>query len=280
MKKTLEFSRHGEVLRRALRSGGVRTSMMVTEWDACGVGKLKCSRPIPRTITFRHRPLGLPIWQDVAKSIQGRMDLDLEVRCRRCPECLKARAAHWRLRMLAEIARSRRTWFATYTFRLELQYCATCEATVGVKGGSPPFGELPPDEQFAARHKHLQPYFTHYFKRIRKAGYRLRYCLVAEAHKSGLPHYHALIHEGDDPVPHRVLSGEWTSGFSVIKLVDTATPKAAAYCAKYLSKSVLARVRASQRYGEVTNGEFPPEGIVTSDVRGYDPKRENLFGLT
>ena len=232
--------------------------MMTTEWDASGTGKFKCSRPVSRTLTYRHCPLGLPIWQDIAKSVQGRMDLDLEVRCRSCPECLKARAAHWRLRMLTEIAKSRRTWFATFTFRPEAHYLATCSATVGVKGGSPPFGELSPVEQFKARHRVLQEHFTRYLKRIRKAGYRVRYCFVAEAHKSGLPHYHALIHEIDNPVPHRVLTSEWTAGFSVIKLVDTSSPKPAAYVAKYLSKSVLARVRASQRYGELTNEKTPP----------------------
>jgi hypothetical protein len=81
----------------------------------------------------------------------------------------------------------------------------------------------------------------------------LRYLLVAEAHKSGLPHYHMLISEFEEsrPVRARHLKTNWRLGFSDVKLVaqDDGT-RPAAYVAKYLAKSAIARVRASVGYGQ------------------------------
>jgi hypothetical protein len=81
----------------------------------------------------------------------------------------------------------------------------------------------------------------------------MRFLLVAEAHKTGLPHYHALIHEVDPerPVRSRILRQQWTLGFSQCKLVAQGDEtKSASYVAKYLAKSAAARVRASQGYGQ------------------------------
>lgn len=91
---------------------------------------------------------------------------------------------------------------------------------------------------------------TKYLKRVRKkSGAPLRYILVAEAHKSGLPHYHMLIHECDPSrqVRHKDLTAAWSWGFTRFKLVETSNT--AWYVCKYLSKAQLARVRASVRYG-------------------------------
>lgn len=125
-------------------------------------------------------------------------------------------------------------------------------------------------EQFQYRHWAICPELTKYLKRVRKeSGVKLRYLLVAEAHKSGAPHYHLLIHEaGLAPVRHAVLSRQWKLGFSKYNLVKDN--RAAFYVTKYLAKSALARVRASQGYGQAVCDLHPSlvaprrEKIMTS----------------
>src|SRR5205814_1472707 len=83
---------------------------------------------------------------------------------------------------------------------------------------------------------------------------RFRYLLIAEAHKSGVPHFHMLLHEPDvaNTVRHATLRDQWRYGFTNFKLVSD--PRAAGYIAKYLAKDALARVRASKDYGSVGAG--------------------------
>lgn len=93
------------------------------------------------------------------------------------------------------------------------------------------------------------------WKRLRKAGASFTYITVFERHKSGLPHVHFLLHEQGEPVLKRTIQQQWPHGFSSVKLVSSKRGKsleaACWYVAKYLSKSMLARVRASQRYRPV-----------------------------
>lgn len=86
--------------------------------------------------------------------------------------------------------------------------------------------------------------------------------MVAERHKSGLPHYHALVHEVHQlyPVTYRILTDAWDYGHIHAKLVQG--PAAARYCAKYLSKSAEARVRASGAYGR---WDYPPSVLGLTD---------------
>lgn len=91
---------------------------------------------------------------------------------------------------------------------------------------------------------------TLYLKRLRKnTGAMLRYLLVQEQHKSGLPHFHALIHEVNPltPLRHAALTSQWKLGYTKFKLCEG--PRTAWYVAKYLAKAVDNRVRASLRYG-------------------------------
>ena len=64
------------------------------------------------------------------------------------------------------------------------------------------FDTLSDGEQFRLIHNEIGKEFTLYFKKLRKAAKntRLRYLLVAEAHKDGFPHYHAFLHEHGEPV--------------------------------------------------------------------------------
>ncbi len=106
------------------------------------------------------------------------------------------------------------------------------------------------DEKFRLLATEAGKEITRYLKRLRKAGARVRYCLVAEAHKSGLPHFHMLLHEvsEDHPVRHRLLVDKWGAGFVNAKLVPSES-RVAFYVTKYLTKSARARIRASAEYG-------------------------------
>jgi hypothetical protein len=92
---------------------------------------------------------------------------------------------------------------------------------------------------------------------IQEFGAPLRYLLVAEAHKTGLPHYHLLIHEYSEsrPIRARHLKEQWRLGFSSVKLVaQDEGNRRGGYVTKYLAKSAIARVRASVGYGHSIAG--------------------------
>lgn len=208
-------------------------------WDIAG----NCETPV--IVPYEGRP-------DTRKGEKGLpIEITMETRCRRCRTCLRYRAWLWRTRALAEIASCSRTWFGTITLRPEEHYLAELEATAYLARRGVSLRELSQEEQFVERHRAISRRLTLWLKRIRKvSGAKLRFCLVAEAHKTGLPHYHVLLHEMslDLPVTKRQLQSSWPFGFTQFKLVDD--PKAAAYVTKYLSKSILARVRASLFYGK------------------------------
>lgn len=166
---------------------------------------------------------------------------DASLPCRKCPVCLRRRARLWRMRALNELALSSRTWFATFTLAPQNRLVLDVRAHLSCDDTS--------DAAYIARHAAISRYFTLYFKRLRKTVSGLRYLLVAEAHKDGYPHYHALIHERGPMVTKRELQGQWSHGFSSVKLVDTTDARAPFYVTKYLAKQALARIRASLRYG-------------------------------
>lgn len=173
----------------------------------------------------------------------------LETPCRECSQCLRARANLWRLRAKSEVERSTRTWMGTFTLSPENHYRMLCRAKQRLSAVSVVFESLSPQEQFIERHRECSKELTLWLKRTRKALARpFTYLLVCEAHQSGLPHYHMLLHEADQsrPVRHVDLKGTWKLGFDQWRLADAA---ASGYLAKYLSKSILARVRASIDYG-------------------------------
>lgn len=175
--------------------------------------------------------------------------VDLAVRCRKCAACLKARAYHWRKRAESETKAACRTWFGTLTLGPEGQFKAISRARSYLAAQGLDFDLLSPSDQFAERHRQISPDITRYFKRVRKqSGASFKYLLVAEAHKSGAPHYHVLLHERADPVRAAILKAQWRLGFCNWKLVQDV--RMAGYVCKYLAKSSLARVRASQHYGE------------------------------
>lgn len=107
---------------------------------------------------------------------------------------------------------------------------------------------------------------TLYFKRLRKQSRgKFRYMVVAERHKSGWPHWHVLLHDLDpmNPVRHKLLTDQWHLGFTHYRLATDA--RAASYVAKYISKSLATRVRASLGYG--TGGVKRSKSIANRMVK-------------
>lgn len=180
---------------------------------------------------------------------QGGM-LYLLAACRRCARCLRRRARLWASRAIAEAVQSKRTWLCTFTLRADalakLRYHCELART---KKGLPKLGTCTKEAEWAALAAAGGPELTRAIKRVRaNTGERFRYLLVCEPHKSGNPHWHALIHEHAAPILKRQIQAEWREGFSNAKLI---APERAGYVAKYLSKHYGARVRASKMYGRM-----------------------------
>lgn len=224
-------------------STAVRTSATTTEWSTAG----SCLRPV--SLWLEGAPPGYEKSRLGGPGRRGPQYVHLTTRCKRCTACLLVRQLHWRDRALRETLRSSRTWFGTLTLRPEEHYKVLAEAEKLSRLKHTEFATLSPDQQFGYRCKVIYRHVQLWLKRVRKAsGVPLRYLCVAEAHKSGLPHMHVLVHETGAglTVRKKVLQGQWLLGFSAMKLAD---PEAASYLCKYLSKSVAARVRASIAYG-------------------------------
>lgn len=156
----------------------------------------------------------------------------------------------WAARAMHEVREAERTWFATFTLTPEAHYTMQCRAIAHAESRAIPTTELTAEDLFARQSDEVSKELTLWFKRLRKKvpSHSVRYLLVRERHKSGLPHWHALIHEsGEVPITYRMLD-TWEFGFAKFKLMQDE--RAAFYVAKYLGKSHDGRVRASVGYGQ------------------------------
>jgi len=233
-----------------------------------------CSSSVPIAITGRDRPFpgreGRIVhyaWDNYhqARRLKYRRKrrastaraffLNLEVRCRRCDNCMRARARRFRERALSEIVASRRSWYGTLTFRSSERYKIQCAAY----RQSPNFDQLDEKARFACLHRAASHEVTKWLKRVREQSKaQIRYLLVSEAHKDGFPHFHFLMHEGVDSTPllYKHVAKQWKAGFSKVNLVVSSTStvddkgRCAWYVTKYLTKYAAARVRCSVRYGK------------------------------
>lgn len=246
----MQFRRLSEVralAAKALEYGASRPSLGLVEWDVgaicdepvtvvvCGRGDVECRTAVnPGTLTVILS--GLP--------------------CRKCPKCLRIRASLWRERAMKEIGLADRTWFCTFTLRPSVHH-ATFMEQLAIKRSK---GWLESDfyneqEEFLLRCQGGFALATKFWKNLRKpqAGeepIRIKYLLTCERHISGLPHFHALIHERAGSVTYRRLESRWCRyGFMQAKLLSDGA-KAARYVTKYVAKDMLGlRIHASQRYG-------------------------------
>lgn len=210
------------------------------------------------------------------------MSIEIHTRCRNCDNCRKVRANLWRFRAKAEWACAARTWLGTLTLRPDQHYRALMSARHKVTRQGLDFDALSEAERFGLIHNEISPEITKLLKRLRENSKApLRYMIVTELHKSGLPHFHVLLHEvrADKPIRYQQLASEWPLGFSKWKLVTDRN--GAAYVSKYLTKSLLrARVRASQKYGQgytLSEHSFNPEKYGLN-VESMTPSSPSALG--
>ena len=251
------------VARQGLGRGYRQTGATRGEWDISGT----CETPRP--VTMDGAPARLSGGRYVRAQGSGRpLSLILWTRCRRCPPCRDRRRNLWAARARDEVALSTRTWFATLTFAPAAHWLMECRASARLTESGVDLRKLPRAEAFAEVVKEYGEELTKWMKRVRKnSGARLRYIIVAEPHKSGKPHFHALIHEigTEMPIRHAVLRSAWTLGFTKFKLVERDV-KACWYVAKYLSKSVASRVRASLAYGSGGDRQTSAQNVHSGGV--------------
>lgn len=164
----------------------------------------------------------------------------------------------WAIRARKECAMASRTWFGTLTVRPELHQRLLDDARLHESYQGVDFDTLGAAEKFRILANAEGKLITDFLKRIRKeSSASPRYLLVTEQHKTGLPHWHILLHEQSlsSPIRKTVLERQWTAGFSHWRLINGADPddtgKRISYVTKYVAKETLTRVRASLEYGEV-----------------------------
>lgn len=254
-KRKLHLNRLHTLVDKALADGAERLAIGRVRWNIAGT----CSSPFITELYAR--PSGDELLRKinnkrrmivVTRTSSVPLTLELHTPCRKCEKCKLHRQRLWAARARDECTYAARTWFGTLTLRPEawleaVNQCRLKEIRQGVD-----FDSLPRNERLALIHARTGKEVTKMLKRIRKCcpAHTLRHLVVLELTKAEVIHYHLLIHEVSDlyPVRHAQLAQQWALGFSKWKLVKS--PAQGAYVAKYLSKSLLARVRASKDYGQ------------------------------
>jgi hypothetical protein len=237
---------------QAIDQGATATGPGKVQWDVSGK-VLPCSSP--PTVEIRgYQAVDRRLARFAPEKVRRKefdLSIECEVRCRKCPNCLRARAALWRGRAKAEVLGSQRTWFGTLTMRPSSWFEFLNRARVAAASNGDDFEKIEVKEQQRLLSPILQHELSLYLKRIRKnSDARMRYLLVQEHHKSGIPHWHLLVHElPESPLITGRLLSTWPHGFSQWRLVPPTETKHAAYICKYIAKSAISRVRASAGYG-------------------------------
>lgn len=277
MQRIVHIERVYALAAKALAAGAAYQSRSVIAWELAG----RCQSP--RSVSVIGRPdrqhnivyaswrwspqIGERKGHEWRSGLRHALEVRMEVPCRECGDCLRSRARQWRVRMARECELSQRTWFGTLTLSPDrhMHWLSVARAKATQRGydldADSPYGQATSIAAALYRAWQLGA------KRLRKSGFRLRYVMVVETHKSGVPHLHVLVHEqvGSAQITWRVLSALWAEGFSTWKLADATS---ATYVCKYLSKSVLGRVRASTRYGE---NHLPSKG--SENVKENAPQK-------
>ena len=254
-------------------------SLISTEWDFAG----QCENPYCRTI--RGAPQGKDgiISVDRNRADKSAFYVDFTARCRKCGPCLRLRGYEWTKRCTTELALAKfigtRGWFVTFTFKPGFHLWA-----LGAIGETR--REFPQVARIANRA------VTLWLKRLRRGGCAFRYCVVMEPHKSGVPHLHGIFTELDagHPLTERKMRNGWSeNGFLNAKLIDLEEDlgRSSKYVSKYLTKAMLARVRASERYGRPlalapTGGVLldpPPSPVNWGFNKAEGLNKSNLSGV-
>lgn len=208
-----------------------------------GSGRTQCETPVELHMFGYPDPICVDIGTEPDRAVSQRQ----YVRCRRCDACMRHRAQLWTARAMDETKVSARTWFGTLTLTPDRQTWARYSA---LKRMDLRVSEHTEENVFLNSVHILGEELTLFLKRLRKVQ-RFRYLLVTEQHKSGLPHFHMLIHEYAGSLTKRDIEAKWRFGFSHWRLVQPGDEQACGYVCKYLAKSALTRVRASSDYGRL-----------------------------
>lgn len=234
---------HMGTFRKAMLGGATMTAMGQLSWHIAG----DCLNPYPRTL---RAPPEMDAWHKVKRGCN--LWLDILSRCRECDNCLRHRATMWAARAESEwLLTPGRTWKGTITIapQFVLKYELAGMSSIDSRLRE---GEELSSVRFAVVYEQASKDITLALKRWRKRLKKpFKYLLVAEAHKSGLPHFHMLLHErnANQQIRHAELKALWRQGFTDWELCKDVA--GATYLCKYLSKSLLGRVRPSQQYGKV-----------------------------
>lgn len=234
---------------RALSSGGEHKSLRTITWDVSSgcinphhtaiVGGRSVQHKLKKADPYGHMPT---------------LVVEVTAKCRRCPICLRRRGHEWTERAKREIGLSHagghRVWWCTLTFDFSNYLNA--------------LGGLQNDPLVWKRARgSASREVTLWLKRLRQPwkekgwsyGSRFRYLIVMEPMPSGAPHFHALLHETSfhHPIREARIRAAWArNGFAhgvLVKHSAKSGEMTARYLAKYLSKEMRARVRASKFYG-------------------------------
>lgn len=306
----------GLISRGMSSPGYIRHGWTIHEWDISG----SCISPQTREMIAR--PLGVSRHRSYGPGPRGALaySMILHTKCRKCSACRELKRREWTARAVAEVRQAHRSWWGTLTFAPDTLLRLRSQAQIRLASGGTVYEALSLKEQFDELMREVNEELTLYLKRVRaESGATLRYLAVAETHQSGEPHLHLLMHEDTDvPVRKRTLEDQWAKSTKRYRMVDrdgkrvrvayyvralgftkwrlTDETQKAVYLCKYISKSPLARVRASVRYGSdkharqglaarMAGDEKEAEGTreknAPENTRGSDnDKIVDIFGLT
>lgn len=226
------------------------------EWDV----RSYCEKPFNRTLHARGYPVAMQKYKSSVNP--GTLTLHMQgLPCRKCAKCRYIKSAFWADRIIRENAMTDRNWFVTLTLSPEEHHRVFMEeiAYRNSRGWRDDDFDKP-DAEWRLRCDGVSKLLTKYLKRVRKplAGedhIGLRYVAVTEPHKNGLPHLHLIMHERAGKLTYRRICDRWDRhGLSDASLVRDPV-KSGHYVAKYLTKQLTSRIRASQHYGELPDSE-------------------------
>jgi hypothetical protein len=218
------------------------------------------------------------------------------VPCRDCAGCRRWKRSLWTRRCKAEWTHSSlaggKSYFATLTFAPDIHYRVTC-----LLEGRPEWKDATKEQRFCMRDQVAYPFVQKFLKRLRRGlkrlgfpGVKPRYIAVAEAHKTGLPHYHLVIHVDDVPkgFGKRAIEAAWEKSSREVKVPGlpdlpnrigrpgwikvklARSEQVAGYMAKYMGKDQSSRVKASTGYGR-RNRIYPMAHVLGHGVVPANP---------
>lgn len=243
--------------RAALEKGGYKVTPLLTVWPLAPW----CSEPIARSHYYR---------KERARDRTGR-EIVLLTACRQCVACRDHRFQLWGARAAAEFAHADHTVMITLTLGPTARWQLDARARAMVLD---PDEEVSFSERWPVMLKDVQAFIKRLREQQRRRHIHVRYMVVIEPHKDGMPHAHLLLHQyprgslanWNETLPE-VVRTLWGHGF--IKISDVADERGCFYVAKYLCKEGSIPVRASQNYGE---GRRTPDEVK--------PPRDRLAGAT